>query len=145
MSQEYNELLIKDICARIPYGVKASVYSHWNESYVDDVIVGVDIENVDFLCSTIPGGRSDIALTRPYLIPLSSITEEQSDELEKMTLNDYMDHMRITNELREKVEFITHWPLYSPDVIDWFNRNHFDYRGLIEMGLAFEAPDGMYN
>lgn len=41
--------------------------------------------------------------------------------------------------MREKVDFITHWPLYSAKVIDWFNRNHFDYRGLIEKGLAIDA------
>lgn len=143
--EEQKNVLIKDTCGRLPYGVKARVYSYWNEEYVDDVIVGIDIEEDDFLCSTIPGVRCEISLVKPYLIPLSCMTEEQYDEMEKIVSNDYMDHMRITNEMREKVDFITHWPLYSPDVIDWFNRNHFDYRGLIEMGLALKAPDGMYN
>lgn len=129
MTDEQKDLLFKDLSARLPY----------------DVFVNIR----DIKCVLQPHDISDLIKCdvdiKPYLIPLSSITEEQYDELEKATLNDYMDHMRITNELREKVEFITHWPLYSPDIIDWFNRNHFDYRGLIEMGLALKAPDGMYN
>ena len=80
MEQASKELLIKDIGARLKYGVKASVYSYWNESYLDDYIVGVDIEEDDFLCSTIPGVRCEIILTKPYLFPLSSMTEEQKKE-----------------------------------------------------------------
>lgn len=133
--QEEKELLLKDVCARLPYGVKG-INQYGKIIRLDhptDYSPYMSIKN-----AILKHGW------RPYLFPLSSMTEEQYDEMEKMVLNDYMDHMRITNELREKVDFITHWPLYSPDVIDWFNRNHFDYRGLIEMGLALKAPDGMY-
>ena len=133
--QEEKELLLKDVCARLSYGVKGT--NQYGK-----------IVNLDHSTDYSPYMSIKNAILkhgwRPYLIPLSSMTEEQYDEMEKMVLNDYMDHMRITNELREKVDFVTHWPLYSPDVIDWFNRNHFDYRGLIEMGLALKAPDGMY-
>lgn len=32
----------------------------------------------------------------------------------------------------------------SQQVIDWLLAHHFDYRGLIPMGLALEATEGMY-
>lgn len=131
MTEEQKNLLMRDLCARLPYGVKISVEARvetLESADMNDYVVGYS--------SWLASGVEDV---KPYLLPLSSITEEQYDELERTTSNDYMDHMRITNELREKVEFITHWPLYSPDIIDWFNRNHFDYRGLIEMGLAEDA------
>lgn len=131
MTEEQKNLLMRDLCARLPYGVKISV-----EARVE-TLESVDMN--DYVVGYSSWLASGVEYVKPYLLPLSSMTEEQYDELERTTSNDYMDHMRITNELREKVEFITHWPLYSPDIIDWFNRNHFDYRGLIEMGLAEDA------
>ena len=135
MKQKQKELLLKDICARSLYKTKIKIGQ--NIYIISGVVEGVNDEG-DWTYYVHARGISpiEIEFCKPCLFPLSSMTEEQYDELEKMTLNDYMDHMCITNELREKVEFITHWPLYSPDIIDWFNRNHFDYKGLIDMGLA---------
>ena len=138
MTQEHKELLLKDLCARLPYKVK--VQDTYYKSLEPATIWLLDL-NAQAVRLFADEGYQSIEYIKPYLFPLSSMTEEQYDELEKMTLNDYMDHMRITNELREKVEFITHWPLYSPDIIDWFNRNHFDYKGLIEKGLALDATN----
>ena len=138
MTQEQKTLLIRDLCARLPYGVKCTYYDKCVDEQNEGTITG--IQNGTYF--VIDGVCIDVENVRPYLFPLSSMSEEQYDEMEKVVLNDYTDHMRITNELREKVDFITHWPLYSPDVIDWFNRNHFDYkgpRGLIEIGLAIDA------
>lgn len=144
MKKEQEDLMLKEICARMPYGVSV-YYADYDDYYPVKGIrkspLGYFELELDAVESSIYCSIDEVKLC---LLPMSNITEEQYDELERMTLNDYMDHMRITNELREKVDFITHWPLYSPDVIDWFNRNHFDYRGLIEMGLALKAPDGMY-
>jgi hypothetical protein len=143
MTQEQKNLLMRDLCARLPYGVKIAMPGLWDNEITIEPLNEIFKGDDDLF--RVNGNGHCIEYIKPYLFPLSSMTEEQYDELEKTTLNDYMNHMRITNELREKVEFITHWPLYSPDIIDWFNRNHFDYRGLIEMGLALKAPDGMYN
>lgn len=155
MTQEHLDLLTKELCARTPYGVKIktdffqtatliSVRKNISLNSGKELSVTYDISGQDEPFQMDERWGTPISEIKPYLIPLSCMTEDQYDEMEKMVLNDYTDHMRITNELREKVDFITHWPLYSPDVIDWFNRNHFDYRGLIEMGLALKAPDGMY-
>ena len=87
----------------------------------------------------------DIDEIKPYLFPLSNMTEEQYDEMEKIVSDDYLENIQITKEMREKVDFITHFPIYCPNVIDWFNKNHFDYRGLIEKGLALDATGlGIY-
>lgn len=150
MTQNEKELLMKDICGRLPYGVKAYVknWSKFNRKWIEDVYTVESIHpslNNILVCSErcsveVIVGYDDYDI-KPYLFPLSSITEEQYDELEKVVLNDYTDHEQITNELSEKVDFITHWPMYSPDIIDWFNANHFDYRGLIEKGLAIDCTN----
>lgn len=156
MTQEHVDLLTKELSARVPYGVKIktdffqtatliSIRKNISLNSGKELSVTYDISGKDEPFQMEERWGTPISEIKPYLIPLSCMTEEQYDEMEKMVLNDYTDHMRITNELREKVDFITHWPLYSPDVIDWFHRNHFDYRGLIEMGLVLKAPDGMYN
>ena len=120
MKQEDKELLIKEICARLPYGVIAKVYSYWNEEYFDDKLVGIDLEENDVLAIALPGGRCEIDLVKPYLRPMSSMTEEEEDEYEKV--------------IRESFE----------QQLEFYLRRHLDFRGLIPKGLAIEAPEGMY-
>ena len=143
MKQEEKDLLIKDLSARLPYGVRCSFG-------VDDAVYevcginpsccGASETQATHIKSGI-NGDFKITSCRPYLFPLSSMTEEQYDEMEKIVSEDYMENIQITKEMREKVDFITHWPLYSPKVIDWFNKNHFDYRGLIKKGLAIDCTN----
>lgn len=131
MKAEDKQLLIEDLCARLSYGVKISV----NDKV--ETLQGINIpDNIVEYDSFL---ASDIEEVRPYLFPMSSMTEEQYWEMEKIASDDYMEHIRITKELNEKVDFIRHLPLYCPNVINWFNKNHFDYRGLIEKGLAINA------
>lgn len=128
MTQENRELLIKDLCARMPYGVKVKFR-------VNDVIA---IEEkityvVDGEYSYITDGKSYLTLDiikalfknwldeiKPYLFPLSSMTEEQ---------------MKQFNETLIGTENLG----WSNETFDWLNKNHFDYRGLIPMGLAIDA------
>ena len=86
------------------------------------------------------GNGHCIEYIKPYLFPMSSITEEQYYELQNVSGEDCLDHMEMIKSLRESTDF-THWPLYEYRVIDWLNKNHFDYRGLIEKGLAIDATD----
>ena len=118
MTQEDKELLIKEICARLPYGVIAKVYSYWNEEYFDDKLVGIDLEENDVLAVALPGGRCEIDLVKPYLRPLSRMTEEEKDEYEMF------------RSFEQLLEF--------------YLRRHLDFRGLISKGLALQAPEGMY-
>ena len=63
---------------------------------------------------------------KPYLRPMSSMTEEELDKYEEL-------------------EWAGDFETLSLPLLDWLNRKMFDYRGLIEKGLALEAPEGMYN
>ena len=120
MRQEDRDLLLKDLCARLPYGVKV------NTIQGDFTIIGLTTERVFTTCET-EGCHNDfpIECVKPYLFPLSSMTEEQ-----KMFLK--QQNWCIAISTSGTVET-------TIEGIDWLNKNHFDYRGLIPMGLAIDA------
>ena len=123
MRQEDKELLLKDLCARLPYGVKIQVPYEDGSGYFDETVWEVNNEGPFY----VNGWGIEYEYVKPYLFPLSSMTEEQKKEYQYIT-------ERWMND-----------PVYSiSDSIDWLNKNHFDYRGLIEKGLALEAPEEMY-
>ena len=105
------ELLLRDLCARLPYGVK---YNFGGHDGCDYTMSKVGLSAVD--------DNFPIEDIKPYLFPLSSMTDKQKDEYQYIT-------ERWMND-----------PAYSiSDSIDWLNKNHFDHRGLIEKGLAIDA------
>jgi hypothetical protein len=133
MTPEEKQLLLIDLSARLPYGVKINVPHHYED---EDGIITLDA----FWLHDIQNGRKEI---KPYLRPLSSMTEEEKEELKQEHVKDeklYAECLTKAangdNSMRGKV--ITHF------AADWCNKNHFDYRGLIPMGLALEATEGMY-
>ena len=124
MIKEDKELLLKDLCARLPYGVKIQFYlpNYQTNSFdekigevfeIGNVFTHVHCDGIDCLPNT--------SRVKPYLRPMSSMTEEERGFSEQI----YKDE-----------GFWTHF--------DWLNAHHFDYRGLIEKGLAIEAPEDMY-
>ena len=138
MTQEDKKLLLTDLSARLPYGVKIRLGDY------DYQVCGYDSEKempvkiwYYYDSNIILKSYIDIHLTdyRPYLRPMSSMTEEERKEYNDIVKNtiDFYDCPK-----SEKICFFI-----MP--IDWLNRHHFDYRGLIEKGLALEAPEGMYN
>ena len=114
MKQEHKELLLKDLCARLPYGVKISVNNNIESLQGINVLDNV-VEYGSFL-------SSNIEEVKPYLFPLSSMTEEQKKEYQYIT---------------ERWMYDSSYSI--SDSIDWLNVHHFDYRGLIEKGLAIDA------
>lgn len=118
MTQEDKELLYKDLCARLPYGVKI------NENIQgDSTLIGLVKERAFTTCE-VEGCHNDfpIECIKPYLFPLSSVTDEQKEEYQYI------------------IERWMYDSSYSiSDITDWLNKNHFDYRGLIEKGLAIDA------
>ena len=142
MTQEDKQLLLKDLSARLPYGVKCIVTkSRTEEGQKGDVgkIGWVSLEGVDCIGDREPF-FSEFGNFKSYLIPLSSMTEEQKKYItDRWGINDEFDF-----------EINPDWGEYFVelgdivDFIDWLNKNHFDYRGLIEKGLAIEAPKDMY-
>ena len=152
MTNEEKQLLLKDLCGRLPYGVmldtpngnKPLLALVSSKSY-NTIIEYDDYHENEDDKSEWEGG--DVELIKPYLRPMSSMTEEEFEDLNKQVGHKLeRDKGEITNCSRG---FGDGWECLDiidmHNVIDWLNANCFDYRGLIPKGLALAAIDGMYN
>ena len=139
MTQNEKDLLLKDLCARLPYGVKCENYNH---IYGRNVFKVTDIRDNGYICGTINNqyywAVFDPLELKPYLFPLSSMTEEQQKEA---NIFDDMDMDILSENLGRNHRNKTNIPTATYNYIDWLNKNHFDYRGLIEKGLAIDATN----
>lgn len=118
MTEQNKQLLLKDLCARLPYEVKIEVK--------DWVILDTALK-----IGHIQRLQNDEIEVKPYLRPMSSMTEE-----EEKIFNDFLDF---------QAEYVSDADLNNKtDMYDWLLVNHFDFRGLIPMDLAIEAPANMY-
>ena len=145
MTQEDKELLLKDLCSRLPYGVigKCEIDASYDTSFdtifqthkFDAVVYGLkeellfvnpmieDMDEQNFAEEEVADGVDILDFT-PYLLPMSSMTKEQKEEYQYITerwMNDSFYSIR--------------------DSTDWLNTHHFDYSGLIEKGLAIDATN----
>ena len=136
MTPEQKDLLLKDLCSRLPYEVKIAMPGLWDSKITIEPLK--EIFKGDDGLFRVNGNGHCIEYIKPYLFPMSSMTEEQYYEMMSCSSEDCLDHMEMLKSLRECTEF-THWPLYEYRVIDWFHKNHIDYRGLIPKGLAEDA------
>ena len=118
MTQEYEDLLLKDLCARLPYNpkveYKGEIYS------VLGIVHGRVVLCKPFMSHTLVE-HPLVKEVKPYLLPLSSMTEEQ--EAEYNDLNSY------------ELGLFPH----TEAALDYLIKHHFDYRGLIDMDLANDA------
>lgn len=140
MTQEQKELLLKDLSARLPYGVKVQIDLQSN-IYPP---ISCKVCNIEFTenegafigVETSPDTYNEFRefLCKPYLFPLSSMTEEQNKELSYILFNLEMEHLQ-DNE----TGFTIKSSKVSQVEIDWYNKHHFDYRGLISMDLAIDV------
>ena len=134
MKQEDKELLLKDLCARLPYNVICQVEFKENGKYNSKVMLlsGIFTDKAYF---TTKGGSIYSNEYKPYLFPLSSMTEEQKKYISnKWGINEEFDFEIDPNWGEYFVELG-----YTVEFIDWLNKNHFDYRGLIDKSLALDA------
>lgn len=122
MKQEDKELLLADICSRLPYGVKAQYYDEEEQCETWDVIEGVIVDTPN---PTVDIGQYALRIekVKPYLFPMSAMTRKQIEEYTDLCAEDTMGGIYY----------------FSPYSIDWLCKNHFDYRGLIPKGLANDA------
>lgn len=135
MTQNDNELLLKDLCARLPYGVILKVY-HSAKNYINDCGETEDEHLGNLIQSIFIEG---FIWFRPYLRPMSSMTEEERKEYKG-----FIVHREHVNAQGQEWDIDCFCFGSVSRLIDWLNAHHFDYRNLIEKNLALEAPSGMY-
>ena len=134
MTREEKDLLLKDLSARLPYGV--IVETPKGKGHVCDINLTIFGNEAGVNIKATSRDKFDIEDIQPYLFPLSSMTEEQYNSFIIVSGwdGDYEDIKR------GKFSCIGYIGLdYIYDTIDWLNKNHFDYRGLIPEGLAIDA------
>ena len=127
MEQEDKELLLRDLCARLPYGVKVKTNNINILKLGTHTRVGEYVTDVTEPC-------------KPYLFPISSMTEEQREEFLNIQTEERQILLNALIEYKSgKYDKI---PIIAPyKQIEWLNKNHFDYRGLIEKGLAIDCTN----
>ena len=135
MTKDEKTLLLQDLCARLPYGVQVFVE---HDKYAQATLLGVDIKQFSIIfggnnwssISNIEGHHIEQykQLIKPYLRPMSSMTEEEREEERKL--------WDIVTTTRNDLHY-----LYTVFLLS----HHFDYRGLIDKGLALPATEDMYN
>lgn len=127
MTKEEKQLLLADLCARLPYGVmcnrlgnirKLLSVSPYND-YCFELYNGVYVTK-----------RYKIDEIKPYLRPMTSMSKEEEREVQILWNEDFYDK--------------NSWYHCYPKTAEFYHSHHLDYRGLIPMGLALEAPVGMY-
>ena len=122
MEESLKQLLLKDLCARLPYGVIVhGVFLNYNVE-VDKIQYEECDRKLEF------GDFSRFETLKPYLRPMSSMTGEEKRDWKFICSTSGYD----INEA------------YIIEGLNWLNAHHFDYRDLISKGLALEAPEGMY-
>lgn len=130
MTQEEKQLLLKELCARLPYGIICDRLGQSKKllSVSPYKVYCLEFDNGEYM-----PGEYKVEDIKLYLRPMSSMTnDEQKEFLHYASV--FHNYLIGGND-----SFYTHYQM-----VDWLNAHHFDYRGLIEMGLALEAPEGMY-
>ena len=143
MTREEKSLLLQDLSARLPYKVMVCV----DNDRKPLPLKGITFEEESKMFNTpsryaceIGGGAYSHIYVKPYLRPMSSMTEEENKQVKELCI-------LLWSDSNGKIGFDGFGNISGEDVltaIDWLNAHHFDYRGLIAKGLALEAPEGMY-
>lgn len=124
MKQEERQLLLKDLSTRLPYNPMVHIHD-LNTTDYDNYLYADDLDSL----------MSYSIRLKPYLRPMSSMTKEEEKEYRK-TMDKYISN---SDDFSKYTEYS--WTI---DTFDFLNAHHFDYRNLIPMGLALEAPKDMY-
>lgn len=141
MTQEERNLLLRDLCARLPYGVACEIHAkyytgtQWEDSKtIIDVLDGRMIYSFSQPFAEFDTKEDYISSIKPYLRPMSSMTEEERKEYKS-----YQYHFSSNNLPDYEGDFV--FVNEAHELIDWLNAHHFDYRGLIPLGLAIAVTE----
>ena len=157
-SEEEKQLLLKDLCARLPYKVRCKCVSGLGGGetergvlkYVGNCygVISNYYEGVPLHSGFVNNVFYPIENIKPYLRPMSSMTEEEFQKLRSICPHSIINKTNVT-EWFVGINGSDYGRISRVDeiseFIDWLNAHYFDFRGLIEKGLALEAPEGMYN
>ena len=123
MTQEEKQLLLKELCSRLPYGVLC--YINDDDTSTPRKLSRIEVDELDGVLLDFWTGREDcpsmqvyLSEVKPYLRPMSSMTDEE-----------YAEYVRLVHEG------------YAHDTVDYLNSIHVDYRGLIQRGLAIKVTE----
>ena len=152
MTREDKELLMKDLSARLSYGVKVEAKGLLKtiaDDYDDRNIINAHVLNglnlrdyfktysIDSMEKVPLFNRKGVCNIKPYLFPLSSMTDEQKEYINnRWGINDEYDFEIDPNWGRPYVSYTD-----ASDYVDWLDKNKFDHRGLIYKGLAIDATN----
>ena len=138
MTQEDKELLLKDLCARLPYGVKIEL-TWWVMDEGTCMSTTLEPDHIEQIRNDELGD----AEIKSYLRPMSSMTEEQCYDFYCRFVENEIDYNDFKNYYFDGCLWNKVLTTINDcgDIIDWLNKYHFDYRGLIEKGLAIDATE----
>lgn len=155
MTQKDKNLLLKDLCARLPYGVKVRALG-WDDDVLKRVEISLKIYSISIPDNKVYLEGNDYGVNYLeiddcllYLRPISSMTDEEMDKLFDILKIDKdgkdEDWIKINDVLGIEFFFPTgKWVENVAEAYDYLYSIHIDFRGLIPMGLALEASEGMY-
>ncbi len=122
MTEEDIKLIIAEVCARLPYGLKFHFYPD-KDSKQKEVIATATGYDGDYQCVETSTEGFNVRNIKLYLRPMSSMTKEEE-----------MHFWCLNHNPNTGVDCMTH----APELIHWLIENHFDYMGMIEKGLALD-------
>ena len=130
MTKEEKDLVMKDLCSRLPYGVYVQIVDRVGFTHT---LVELNPEVIQKMWS--------YKSIKPYLRPMSSMSEEEREELKELTAADIVTNNGFGYKNLRGMCFGMMY-LDCQEIIDWFNKKMFDYRGLIPRGCAIAVTEG---
>ncbi len=130
MTQKDKELLMKDLCARLPYGVFCDIYNE-KCTITEKLLIG----GLSHFCD-------DTIAVRPYLRPMSSMTEEEKEEMHNLLSPEgtaIYENNGISVPMNHYGDFVSYE--FMNKIIQYLLKNHFDFMGLIPKSLAIEVTE----
>lgn len=146
MTEQEKELLIKNYCARLPYGLKLNFYARATNENVLCTLLGIEPESDKPIIAKTDNGSFTFTQdhVKPYLRPLSTMTQEERDEWGEIIYQPLIKLEQYDYEGLGVERAPYCFAESNANAFEWMLKKQFDYDHLIEKGLALEAPEGMY-